>query len=102
MLSSILTLLVRRILTYKNPARNEQKYFILAFIEPVSLIGEGEYNLNVLKEIEATDSYLALDPDVRKCQSNEPLSNCTTRKYLNTIVSKCKCLPSSLWLSNKV
>ena len=75
---------------------------VLYIIEPISLIGEGEYNLNVLKEIKATDSYLELDQDVRKCQNDEPLFNCTTRKFIETILSECKCLPSNLGLTNKV
>ena len=74
----------------------------LLFIEPVSLIGEGEYNLNVLKEIKATDSYLGLDQDVRKCQNDEPLFNCTTRKFIEDILTECTCLPSNLRISNKV
>ena len=72
------------------------------FLEPVSLIGEGEYNLNVLKEIKATDSYLGLDKDVRKCQNDEPLFNCTTRKFIEDILTECTCLPSNLRISNKV
>ena len=72
------------------------------FIEPVSLIGEGEYNLNVLKEIKATDSYLGLDKDVRKCQNDEPLFNCTTRKFIEDILTECNCLPSNLRISKKV
>ena len=32
---------------------------------PVQLVGEGQYNLNALTQIEITDSYLALDEDVR-------------------------------------
>ena len=89
--------------------RNELRIYLLktiltfsAFKEPVTLIGEGEYNLNVLKEIKATDSYLGLDQDVRKCQNDEPLSNCTTKKYIEAILSQCKCLPSNLRLSNEV
>ena len=70
------------------------------YIEPVSLIGEGEYNLNDLKEIKTTDSYLGLDQDVRKCQINEPLFNCTTRKYIEAILADCKCLPPNLKLNN--
>ena len=82
---------------------NSPKLLIFsAFVEPVSLIGEGEYNLNALKEIEAKDSFLGLDQDVRKCQNDEPLFNCTTRKYIEAVVSKCKCLPSNLRLFNKV
>ena len=31
-------------------------------IEPVQLIGEGEYNVNDLKEIKVTEAYLGLEP----------------------------------------
>ena len=48
----------------------------------MKLIGEGVYNLNELKVIEVTDSFLAMDQEDRKCQSNEPLLNCTTKKYV--------------------
>ena len=81
---------------------NSTTLWFPTFTEPVSLIGEGEYNLNDLKEIKATDSYLGLDKDVRKCQNKEPLFNCTTRKYNEAVLSECKCLPPSLRISNKV
>ena len=71
-------------------------------IEPVKLIGEGEYIINVLKEIEVTDSYLGLDLDFRKCQNKEPYYNCTTRTYIDTILSECGCLPFNIRISNKV
>ena len=66
------------------------------FLEPVVLIGEGLYNLNSLKEIQVTDSYLELDEDVRGCQTTEPYYNCTTRIHLDNIVKKCGCLPLPL------
>ena len=72
------------------------------YLESVSLIGEGEYNLNSLKEIEATDSYLGLDQDVTKCQNNEPFHNCTTKKYHDVVLAECKCLPFHLRSSLKV
>ena len=62
------------------------------------LRGEGEYNVNVMTEIEASDSYLGLDEDIRKCQNEEPLYNCTTRKYIDSILSNCGCLPLSIWM----
>ena len=68
----------------------------------MKLIGEGEYNLNALKEIRVTESYLGLDQDVRKCQDEEPLNNCTTRQYLNTMLGECGCLPFNLTLFHKV
>ena len=68
----------------------------------MKLIGEGEYNLNALKEIRVTDSYLGLDQDVRICQDEEPRINCTTRKYLDTLLGKCGCLPITVRLFHKV
>ena len=101
MLSSILIQLVRKELT-QHLNLNSFYFYLFSILEPVSLIGEGEYNLNALKEIEAKDSFLGLDQDVRKCQNDETLFNCTTRKYIEAVVSKCKCLPSNLRLFNKV
>ena len=63
------------------------------------LIGEGEYNLNDLTDIKATDSYVGLGQDVTKCQTEEPFYNCTTRKYIENILANCECLP--LTVSNK-
>ena len=60
--------------------------------EEVKLIGEGEYNFNVLKQIRVTESYLGLDQDVRGCQNDEPYDNCTTRHYLNTMLGECGCI----------
>ena len=70
--------------------------------ELVTLIGEGEYNLDALKEIKVTDSYLGLDQDVRGCQNEESLNNCKTKHYLKTLLEKCDCLPFNIRLSEKV
>ena len=70
--------------------------------EQIKLIGEGEYNLNALKEIKATDSYLGLDQNTRECQNVEPLHNCATRHYLENFLQKCGCLPFSIRISKKV
>ena len=70
--------------------------------EAVELIGEGEYNLNSLKEIKITDSYLGLDQEDRGCQNVEPYENCTTRQYLRTILEECGCLPLNIRLFNEV
>ena len=64
------------------------------------LFGEGEYNIQYLKKIEATDSYLSLDR--KTCQMEEPYHNCTTRQYINTINGVCRCLPLKMKLENKV
>ena len=65
-------------------------------LEPVNLVGEGEYNLNVLKEIIVTDSYLGLDPSIKGCQNVETLENCTTRHYIDNLIARCKCVPFNM------
>ena len=72
------------------------------FTEPVKLIGEGEYNINVLTQIEVTESFLGLKEDSRKCHKEEVYTNCTTKKYHDTFLSECGCLPFNIRLSNKV
>ena len=69
--------------------------------EPVKIIGEGLYNLNDLKEIVATDSFLGMDEEKRKCQNEEP-HVCTTRQYVNTYLEECGCLPLSMKHGQKV
>ena len=68
----------------------------------MKLIGEGEYNINVLTQIEVTESFLGLDEESRKCQNEEDYSNCTTRKYHDKVLSECGCLPFNIRPSNKV
>ena len=62
--------------------------------------GEGEYNLNVLKEMKTTESFLGLDESARGCQNQEPFV-CSTKKYVDTFVSQCGCLPLNMRLENK-
>ena len=71
----------------------------MCIIEPVLLVGEGEYNLNALTEIKATDSYVGLGQAVTNCQTADPLHICTTKKYIENTLAKCGCLP--LTVSNK-
>ena len=66
------------------------------------MIGEGKYNLNVLKEIKVTESFLGLGQDETKCQINEDLDKCRTRHRLDNISSKYGCLPARIWTSNNV
>ena len=63
---------------------------------------ENRYNLNVLKEITASNSFLSLEKDVRKCQDMETFNECVTTKFIRDIKSKCKCLPLNLRLNMKV
>ena len=70
--------------------------------EPVVLVGEGEYNLNVLTDIKVTESYLGLDQNIRNCQKKESFDNCTTKEYHDSVLDHCGCLPFNIRLSNKV
>ena len=65
------------------------------------LIGEGEYNINSVKELTVTDSFLGLDEEDKGCQNEEPLHNCTTRIYHDTISEHCGCQPINMKLSAK-
>ena len=68
----------------------------MIFLDNVYLPGEGQYNLNSLKEIKFVDSFLELDESVRNCQNQESYENCTTRLYINALKQKCGCLPLSI------
>ena len=59
----------------------------------MKLIGEGKYNLNTLKEIKVTESYLGIDRDVRACQNIQTIEKCRTQKYIRGIIGTCGCLP---------
>ena len=63
----------------------------------MTLTGEGQFNLNSLEKIEATDSFLALDDEIRGCSfSGESHDDCTTRIYVDNMRQKCGCLPFAI------
>ena len=65
----------------------------------MTLSGEGEYDLNILKEIEVTDSFHELDNEAKKCQSYKGKGTydiCTTRFFLEKMRLNCGCLPYSI------
>ena len=67
------------------------------------LIGEGEYNLNMLEEIRVTDSYLGLDQKVRGCQNGkEDYQTCLTNQLIENTRDKCECMPLRTCLQEKV
>ena len=55
-----------------------------------------EYNLNNVKEISVTDEFLTLYKTIIKCQNEESLQDCKTRKYNDAKVEQCKCLPFAI------
>ena len=66
------------------------------------LMGEGEYNINNVKELKVTDSFLGLDEEERKCQNQQTLQNCTTKLYLDAMLGECGCLPLNMKLSSQM
>ena len=68
----------------------------------MELFGEGQYNLQSLKEIVVTDSFMGLARDARKCQNIETVDECTTRLYVENFRQQCGCLPLTLKMSEKV
>ena len=68
---------------------------------PVKLIGEGEYNLDDLKEIKVTEDFLGLPEFVRGCKNGEPVENCETEQYIGTMIKECHCVPFYLRLADE-
>ena len=69
-------------------------------LDPETLPGEGEYNLNILKEVKVTDSFMGLDEVVRGCQNQEHYIDCTTKTFIEDMRQQCGCLPLSIRSSN--
>ena len=63
---------------------------------------EYTYNLNVVKEMKVTDSFLTLSKDVRQCQNDATFAECRTSRYFQALLAECKCLPFNLKLTNQV
>ena len=76
--------------------------FDFSILDPVGLFGEGEFNINNIKEIAVTESFMGLDRDTRKCQNIETYVECKTRLHVEQLKQECGCLPLSLSLSEKV
>ena len=72
------------------------------FLDPVKINEEGQYNLNNLKEISVTDSFMGLDGATRNCQETESYEDCKTWIHVENLRQECGCLPLSLGLSEKV
>ena len=66
------------------------------------MVGDGQYNVNNVKELKVTESFLGLNEEVRDCQNKEAIQNCTTKQCLHTFLEECGCLPINMKLSNKV
>ena len=71
-------------------------------LEPLIIRGEGEYNLNIVKEEKGTDSFLAMSSDVTKCQEIIEYQDCTTKVYEDEMKKNCQCLPFHLRMTKFV
>ena len=71
-------------------------------LEPLIIRGEGEYNLNIVKEEKGTDSFLAMSSDVTKCQEIIEHQDCTTKVYEDAMKKNCQCLPFHLRMTKFV
>ena len=74
----------------------------LQFPDSLKLPIDFNYNLNVVKEIKVTESYLTLEEDLRKCNKEETFDDCANHQYIDTFLKKCNCLPLRLQLKNEV
>ena len=52
--------------------------------------------MSAVKDIRVTEEFLGLDEDSKECRSGETFKECTTRQYLHTVDTKCKCVPYGL------
>ena len=71
-------------------------------LEHVPFKGEGLYNLNMVKKIEVSDSFLGLSINTRICQNEEKIEECTTKYYIDTLLKQCNCLPFNIRVEEKV
>ena len=65
-------------------------------------MGEGEYNLNDLKETTTTHSFDGFDEEKKHCQHEESINDCTTRHYMEELLKDCGCLPFKIRSDEKV
>ena len=71
-------------------------------LDPVQLIGEFQFNLQSLKEIKVSDSFLGLNVNLRKCQNIETNIDCKTRLYIKNMMKEGGCLPLTHIMSEEV
>ena len=70
--------------------------YLVNFTDPLKLdYTYNLYKITNIKEDVAKNSFLTLDENIRRCQE-EPQDDCNTRKYLDTLMKICHCLPFQL------
>ena len=71
------------------------------YLEPLRLVGDGDYNLNLLKEVSTTDDFLTLPLEKRKCQEITDFQSCFSNSSVNSLKKNCNCLPFNVVPENK-
>ena len=66
------------------------------FKDPLQLDGKGDYALTDVLEMNGTEEFLNLAVEVKKCQIEESVLECSSRKYLKIGKNKCECIPHHL------
>ena len=64
--------------------------------EPLRQHREGDFALTDVKEMDGTEEFLDMDVKVRKCQNEETVLECRSKKYLDIGKKKCGCIPHHL------
>ena len=67
----------------------------VSITDAINLSLDYTYDLNGLTVYAAKDSLFSLDENDRRC-GKEAKDNCETKKYIDALVNKCKCLPFKL------
>ena len=79
---------------------NKNNKNLFYFLEPVKLFGKGEYNLNVLKEIQVTEDFQSLGEEITGCQTRDV--DCRPNIFYESSKYHCGCVPLDIALSEKV
>ena len=74
----------------------DQIFDLNVYLEPIELTEDGNYNFNVVSDIDYTEHFMSLDESTRGCQNLETLDSCTTRVWRENILKKCNCYPWKL------
>ena len=62
----------------------------------MELTGEGNYEMEEVKQVAITDDFADLDENSRKCQTISRFEDCVTQYFLKALEENCYCLPYNL------
>ena len=55
----------------------------------------------MVKEVSVTVSFLTLKDETKKCQKEQTFDECKTERYIESLNSKCNCLPFQLGINQE-